>query len=280
MPFNGHAVAEKAVFLDGRFYVEGASMRTARVTVTRDNVSMRVLANDPRVLSLRVDLQEVYILTFEREGCRSKSVLFDTRMSEEAADRAPYTFRFDVTLHKAREQEERYAGPVAYVRFSDANSDFIYDLDYRLTHDTQGRDLAESPSGEAVSAVSTARARGERHFVQPFVDPTMAMLRGEEQSASAPLRGSSSTGCGSPLIAAPGGGITSVQASVEPHYKLKDQRRSVIVEQEREITIVRVKEGGFPADYRQIRHSNGTVLHYRNGSSCTYEEFVEAVGNL
>ena len=55
--------------------------------------------------------------------------------------------------------------------------------------------------------------------------------------------------------------------------------RSVIIEQEREITIVRVRDRGAFTEYRRIAHSNGTVLHFKNASNCTYQEYTDAVGN-
>ena len=267
--------------LDGRFYVAGASMRTARVIITRTEGERQEFTDDIRHLALQLDLQEVYLLTFERKGCRSKSILFDTRMDEADVARGPFTFHFDVTLEVARDETVKYMGPVGYVKYSPSTMDFGYDLDYRLTHDAKGGDLADGPSQQEAVSVSTKRARAERHRVQPFIDPTRAMeLEAERHAMEAGYhdegKARNEQGCAS---TGPIEGITFTGAAIAPRYGEEDQQRSVVVEQEREITIVRVMDGAHLSDYRRIRHTDGTTWHFKNGSNCSYQEYIAAVGS-
>ncbi len=265
--------------LDGRFHVQGASLRTAQVTVSRDEQAMQVLTRDLRQLNLELDLQEVYVLTFEREGCRSKSILFDTRMASVEAAQGPFTFRFDVTLEPSPDEAVRYAGPVGYVSYSSTLEDFDYDVDYRLTHDEKGRLLTAAPSSPDAVSVSGKRARAERRRVEPFIDPTLEMERAQQRARDATTEAGEDEQCRLSFAAYfPTEGIRAVSHAVAPRYASELQHRSVVIEQEREITIVRVSDGPLLIDYRCIRHSNGTTWHYRNGSNCTYEEFMAAVG--
>lgn len=266
-------VNDHVLELDGRFYVQGASMRTARVVVTRDEKQLRVLADDVRHLSLRLDLQQVYLLTFERDGCRSKTILFDTRVGPADLVNAPFSFQFDVTLELSSDDAVKYVGPVGYVKYESGQQDFGYDLDYRLTHDAQGQPLAASASGMEERTISNKHARNERHRVQPFIDPTLGMVLEAERHA----REEGTTPCEDPVRVGIEG-VTPLHMSVIPVYAAQAQVRSVVVEQEREITIVRVMERSGPSDYRRIRHTDGTTWHFHNGSSCSYSDFVAAVG--
>jgi hypothetical protein len=239
--------------IDGVFKVQGAAMQHARVTLHCQDVVMEVLTNDVRHLNLRLELQTTYTLSFECPGQVTKKLFFDTRMSEEAAARGPYEFRFEVTLHPtSKDGMDAYAGPVGYIRFSGVDGGFDYDVDYRLTHTENGELLASASSGTAeMVSVSEKRDRRERRFIQPFIDPTKEMERS-------------------------GVSRSYTQEGVAPSSA--EVKRSVIVEQEREITIARMRINGVLTEYRQVKHENGTTMHYRNGSNCTFQEYLSAVG--
>jgi hypothetical protein len=242
-----------ALQIDGVFKVSGASMQHARVTLQSQDVVMEVRTNDVRHLNLRLELQTTYTLSFECPGQVTKKLFFDTHMSDEAAARGPYEFRFDMTLHsQSKDGEDAYSGPVGYIRFSDVEGGFDYDVDYRLTHSEKGEVLASvSTTVAEMVSVSEKRDRRERRFIQPFIDPTKDMER-SAASMSFGREEAASTGT--------------------------DVKRSVIVEQEREITIARVRTNGVLAEYRSVKHANGTTMHFKNGSNCTFQEYVNAVG--
>jgi hypothetical protein len=242
-----------ALQIDGVFKVSGASMQQARVTLKCQDVVMEVRTNDVRHLNLRLELQTTYTLSFECPGQVTKKLFFDTRMSEEAAAGGPYEFRFEVTLHpQSKDVEDTYSGPVGYIRFNGAQGGFDYDVDYRLTHSEKGELLASTAASvsEMVS-VSEKRDRRERGFIQPFIDPTKDMERSVAGKSFSPEDASASD---------------------------VEVKRSVIVEQEREITIARVRTNGVLTEYRRVKHANGTTMHFKNGSTCTFQEYVNAVG--
>jgi hypothetical protein len=239
--------------IDGVFKVNGSSMQQARVTLQCRDVVMEVRTNDLRSLKLRLELQTTYTLSFECPGQVTKKLFFDTRMTGEAAARGPYEFRFEITLHsQSKNGEDTYSGPVGYIRFSDKEGGFDYDVDYRLTHSGTGEPLASTSTSVAeMVSVSEKRDRRERRFIQPFIDPTKDMERSAANRSSQPE------------------GVVSTGTEVE---------RSVIVEQEREITIARVRSNGVLTEYRRVKHANGTTMHFKNGSNCTFQEYVGAVG--
>ena len=167
------------------------------------------------------------------------------------------------------------------MKYSPGATEFGYDLDYRLTHDAKGGILADGQAAQEGVSVSSKRARAERHRVQPFIDPTRAMeVEAERRKMDAEHRvaGNGEDG-GASAELVPIEGIAFTGVMLAPKYGAADQQRSVVVDQEREITIVRVFEGNSLSDYRRIRHNDGTTWHFKNGSNCSYQEYVAAVGN-
>ncbi len=275
-PSASRATTDAALYIHGRFHVQGGSLEGARVTISRGARTMEVLTDDIRRISLRLDLQSTWTISFEREGCLTKQLFFDTRMSDEALANAPFIFRFTVTLEPVPSLiDVHYIGPVGYVRFYSGAGDFSYDTDYRMTHRIRAND--EVTASLRTPSVSAHRDRRERHFVQPFIDPTREMERTGGMRLSGPaaeLIASASVIDGSNTAE----GISSVSSSPQVPLDPMQVQRSVIVEQERVITITRMMTNGRLTEYRRIMHSNGTVLHFKNASNCSYKEYMRAVG--
>jgi hypothetical protein len=274
-----NASAGSFLEIDGLFHVPSASMEHARVTVQLGDVIMNVLTNDLRHINLRLDLQTTWTLSFEEDGCRSKELFFDTRMSAEQAANAPFLFRFEVTLEvEPSVSALAYAGPVGYIRFDSARGDFDYDLDYRLSH-TAGGELLDKPVDPAASVISVSDKRGsrERHWGPAFIDPTREMERMAELLRTSAMN-EGAVNASAPTVITNEEGVSSIAREIGIVPEGSTVERSVIVEQEREITIVRVRNKGVSTEYRRIAHSNGTVLHFKNASNCTYHEYVAAVG--
>jgi hypothetical protein len=258
--------------IDGLVNVAGGPHEEASVSLRRDSVRMELSLNDPRHLRARLELQGTYTLSFERPGYRTKQLFFDTRMDAALAAEGPFVFRFEVALEPlVHGGTSAYIGPVGYIRFDPSIGDFGFDVDYRLTHDEQGHELARPPSRPSVS-VSDKRDPRERRWSPPFIDPTremeLAAKGAQELGARVAL----------PVQGIAVGNTSSSGESTMPLPVNARVERSVIVEGEREITIVRVRANGILTEYRRIAHDNGTVLHYKNGSSCTYQEYMRAVG--
>ncbi len=285
--------AEQAILhIDGRFKVQRGSMEQATVKMIRDGKTSNVLTNNIRHISLDLELQKVYTLSFACPGYLSKDLLFDTRMTPEAAANAPFEFKFDVTLEDlVTENRFSYAGPVGFIRFLGEHGDFDYDTNYAFTH------MKKSPAtvqGEAPEASLTAsKGRRERRYVQPFIEPTLAEdLAGLARKSGEP-RPEHEAGfvitraqpddeeemCEIEAVASNVDGLTNMAAAAAQEAEAMKTRkgldRSVILEQEREIVITRFTSGGKYNELREIKHTDGTIMHLCNASSCSLKEYTE-----
>jgi hypothetical protein len=262
--------------IDGILNVNGGSLDKATMTVARGAKVVEVWTSDLRHITMKLALDSTYTLSFARPGYLTKALFFDTRMTNEAREQGPYSFRFDVTLVASTNSDgEGYVGPVGYIRFNPEKGDFSYDVDYRRTHTAKGELLA-TPEPLAVApgvSVSDKRDRRERRWSPPFVDPTKDMLR----MAAAVQKGDHANASMRTTMA--GGAVAVVGSPSAAEQEGVRVERSTIVEQEREITIVRVRSAqGQLTEYRRIKHANGMLLHYKNSSNCTYQEYMNAVG--
>ena len=101
----------QVLLLDGKVRTKDISFEGVRLVVERNGITVQVVTEDLKRFQLELDLQQVYVLTFHREACLSKSLHIDTHVPEEALEAAPFRFPFLVTL------EPRPKGPV--VRYAE-----------------------------------------------------------------------------------------------------------------------------------------------------------------
>jgi hypothetical protein len=284
------AQAEQAVLhIDGRFKVQRGSMDQASVNMIRDGRGSSVLANDIRRISLDLELQSVYTLSFSCPGYLTKALLFDTRMTPEAAANAPFEFKFDVTLEDlVNENRFAYIGPVGFIRFLSERGDFGYDTNYAFTHMKKSPATVQGDDPE--STLVASKGRRERHYVQPFIEPTLAEdLAGlarksgdprPEKEAQFVITGSQGDEmCEIEAVASNVDGLTNMASAAAREAEAMKTRkgldRSVILEQEREIVITRFSSGGKFNELREIKHTDGTIMHFCNASSCSLKEYTE-----
>ncbi len=138
IPFHFSLIAgnDNALRIDGILRTPGNSLDGAQVSVLRDARPVTVLTEGLGRFSMRLDLQHTYLLTFEREGCITKQLYFDTRVPAAELVNAPFTFPFKVTLEdRSPESNARYVGPVGFVRYDRALKDFDYDKNYDMLQD-------------------------------------------------------------------------------------------------------------------------------------------------
>ena len=122
--------------LDGIFLVKGMSMAGARVIVLTAGEEPRILTTDVEHFTLRLDLNTNYMLSFERAGCVSKQLQFNTSLPKDYPVAGDFYFPFQVTLEPLPEgQHYTYAGPVGAIHFDKSINGFGYDTDYRITKD-------------------------------------------------------------------------------------------------------------------------------------------------
>lgn len=127
-----HPLHARSVSADGLLRVEGASWQGTRVFV----VPATGQAYEFELTAVRFILplvaNELYMLSFERIGCPTKQVLFDTHLPDHVTS-VDLVFPFQVTLSYLPVSERfEYEGPVGFVRYSAAVSDFVFTTQYRL----------------------------------------------------------------------------------------------------------------------------------------------------
>ncbi|HMC97529.1 MAG TPA: hypothetical protein VKG92_07755, partial [Flavobacteriales bacterium] len=129
---------EQVLYIDGKVRTEGVPLDGTRILVERDGIMVQVVSEDVGRIRLRLDLQRVYILSFERVGCMTKQLLFDTHVPGEGLMSAPFSFPFKVTLEESDESTLlQYTQPVGFVRYYPGEKDFGYDTDYRMRRYSQ-----------------------------------------------------------------------------------------------------------------------------------------------
>ncbi len=134
---------------DGVIRVKGADIHSASVTVVPSNAVSYVLPVDAKHIMLHLPLDDVYLISVQREGCPTKEVYFDTRVPVEM-HAAEFAFPFMVSLeHMDAERMFAYAAPVGFVRYVHALKDFGYETQYviRVKEELNERMTAMTRSG-------------------------------------------------------------------------------------------------------------------------------------
>lgn len=130
---SASATMEQALYIDGKVRTTGVPLDGTRILVERDGIMVQMLTDDIGRVHLRLDLQRIYILSFERAGCMTKKLFFDTHVPGDGLMSAPFSFPFKVTLEENEESTTlHYAQPVGFIRYFRAEKDFGYDTNYRM----------------------------------------------------------------------------------------------------------------------------------------------------
>lgn len=157
------ATTEHALYLDGKVRTDGVPLDGTRVLVERDGIVIQMFTESVGRMFVRLDLHRTYVLTFERTGCLTKRLLFDTHVPIDGLEHAPFTFPFKVTLEKNEEAAVlHYAQPVGFIRYFDAKRDFDYDTNYRMRRDQQEREDRMAQNGSYAEENARAIALVDR----------------------------------------------------------------------------------------------------------------------
>lgn len=264
-----------------------------------------------------LELQTTYLLSFERDGCMDKQVYIDTHVPQSFMSLSPFAFRFKVTLRGQERQGDRYAGPVAFVRFNAGLSDFDYETDYRMLRDStvfQRLELARSlgadhpalggdvlpdavrvPSSGNLPAVEPAVPAGSLPVVElPRKVTRVGVANAAPEPAARPapevVENRSDTGP-KPAPAPP---VGARPASLAPGFAKREhpspradlpadplaegRSEELVVEPLRVTTIVRVVLNGVTTEFRRVAHYHGGVTHFKNGSPCSEAVYHEGTG--
>ena len=166
----GAFAARGVLKADGIIRVKGADLHSATVTVVPGNAASYGLPVGSKHITLDLPLDDVYLISVQREGCPTKEVYFDTRVPVEM-HATEFQFPFQVTLESLpAERMFVYDGPVGFVRYVHALKDFGYETRYviRVEDELKERMRSIRESGvdpkvsiPIVSAIVVDRPRGE-----------------------------------------------------------------------------------------------------------------------
>ena len=301
--------------LDGILIVKGLPLDGAQVIVLTKDGEAQVLTEGLSHFTLSLDLQKDYLVSFERPGCVSKQLRFNTNVPAERLNAEGFRFPFQVTLEPAPDgQRMEYAGPVGYIHFDQKLNDFSYSTDYRVLKETFLAEQLElvqtqlrpklppvtsrvaAPANEELLVESTrshtrvepAKPLGPYEMMAPVVSrtPPMVHVLGSSEVPSPPavMRSEPTP---APVVdhvnAIPPTRTPEkpVKAVVSPQPLTVDEatgvEKEVQVDSLRVITITRFQKGTDTKEYRRVVSYYGGTTYFCNGSACSENTYQQAI---
>lgn len=267
----------QVLLLDGKVRTKDISFEGVRLVVERNGITVQVVTEDLKRFQLELDLQQVYVLTFHREACLSKSLHIDTHVPEEALEAAPFRFPFLVTLEpRPKGPVVRYAEPVGDIYFMDGKADFGYGTDYSLARDRQRATLGRDPRVAVRSDGTGPGPSTDFDRDRSMAGPATSLLGtglSFEADRQTPARSKEAPAAttreprphqevvmeGALYPSKPDGRTEELQ--IRPTYVAKE---------------VRITEQGRTCVYRKVTHRYGEVNYFCNGSGCSELSFRAA----
>lgn len=297
-----------ALHLDGILRVKELSMDQARVVVVSNGGYRHVITEGLAHFSLQIDLQRSYLISFERPGCISKQLLFNTTVPDDCVHEGGFYFPFQVTLEPAMHGERvRFAGPVGYVRFDMDKEDFGYSTDYRIAKDeqlvaqleevrsslaenaqegsaplsavplTDGAQQQSGPGGNANAMGSTAPTLSQVppmvHVLETVCNTTINRLLPRMPEVACQIA--------DPALLQPASAIGPTEPawlrqSEAPEAGAKVVRKQVDAEKLRVVTTVLVEDHGRAEEFKRVASYYGGVTYFCRSSPCSEFTFNQA----
>lgn len=125
-------VAQEKFTINGRLKVESGSLAGSRLVVYKNGEKHRVISTDLNRFSLDLDLNENYLLSFEKDGFVTKKLSFKTTVPAGSKALGYTPFDFVVSLFKQYDGVNIvvFNQPVGLIRYDRTIGDFDYDTDY------------------------------------------------------------------------------------------------------------------------------------------------------
>jgi hypothetical protein len=280
--------------IDGIVHVSELPLAGTRVVISEYEGPTTVLTNNLHRFTLPLKLQSVYLLSFEREGCATKQLLFDTHVSTATEGEVSFEFPFQVTLAPPPAGRTfTYAGPVGFIRYQERLNDFGYEKHYRMQND-EGMQQRIEELQQAVSQASASTASAVPLKVVPTADADAPKGHFEELAPTlsevAPLVNNTGKEEVAPMRAVPfipsvakeTGTVVEEPVIATPTFEAaadrKGREEELIVEPRRITTVVRLNDNGQVSEYRRVAHAYGGVFYFKDGYNCTAETYGQATG--
>jgi len=163
--------AQSRFTVNGRMKVESGDLSGAKVVVYKNGVKERTITQDLAKFSMDLDMQQNYILSFEKEGFVSKKIAFNTKVPAEVVNSDFVPFDFAVSIFKQYDDVNIvvFNQPVGIIRYETGAGDFDYDTDYTASIQSQlqetlaavARKQKEEKEKAAADAKTAAKAEAE-----------------------------------------------------------------------------------------------------------------------
>jgi len=153
--------------IQGRVKIEGGGLEGAKLVVYRNGEKDRVVTNNLSKFALDLDLNQQYMLSFEKDGFVTKKLSFDTHAPAEAITNGFTPFEFGVSMFKQYDDVNMvvFNQPVGMIRFEPSLDDFDYDTDYTKSIQSQLQEtlaqVAKKQEEEAANADADAKRKAD-----------------------------------------------------------------------------------------------------------------------
>lgn len=153
--------------IQGRVKIEGGGLEGTKLVVYRNGEKDRVVTNNLSKFALDLDLNQQYMLSFEKDGFVTKKLSFDTHAPAEAITNGFTPFEFAVSMFKQYDDVNMvvFNQPVGMIRFEPSLDDFDYDTDYTKSIQSQLQEtlaqVAKKQEEEAANADADAKRKAD-----------------------------------------------------------------------------------------------------------------------
>ncbi len=303
------------VHLDGVLIVKGLPLDGSQVIVITKDGEAQVLTEGLSHFTLNLELQKDYLVSFERPGCVSKQLRFNTNVPLNAVDPEGFRFPFEVTLEPSPEgQHIEYAGPVGYIQYDKKLNDFSYSTDYRMLKDNflakelevvqtklrstavttptlitvSANEHAHGPSASTRSLVRIEQVTPVAPYevIAPVVSRTAPMVHvlGNSEIPAPPHPMPEPVP--SPVlkqarevapVPEPERSVVRVEAPEPKFDEATGMEKEVQVDSLRVTTIIRFRKGTSTDEYRRVVSYYGGTTYFCNGYACSADTYQREV---
>jgi len=183
--------------VNGRVKIEGGDIEGSRVVVYKNGAKERTITVGLNKFSLDLEINQSYIMSFEKDGFVAKKISFNTKAPAEAVPNGFTPFDFAVSLFKQYDDINLvvFNQPVGIIHYDSKLGDFDYDTDYTKSIQSQLEEVLQkvdekqkqeevAAKEEQALAVETAKAVAKAE-VQAKKDAEVQAKAAEKQKEEA-----------------------------------------------------------------------------------------------
>ena len=145
--------------VNGRVKIEGGDIEGSRVVVYKNGVKERTITAGLNKFSLDLEINQNYIMSFEKDGFVAKKISFNTKAPAEAVPNGFTPFDFAVSLFKQYDDINLvvFNQPVGIIHYDSKLGDFDYDTDYTKSIQSQLEEVLAKVEEKQKQEVAAAK---------------------------------------------------------------------------------------------------------------------------